>query len=241
MARFSLFKALSEGVKAVISNIKSQLNIEAKIPEPKASEELQYIEQKESEWQSQYAQKLDRLKEKYKPLFKLAHTKYSALEKSGTSDYSSAYQNAGSDFTSNDDIADMGTLFREVARAQTFVKDPMSNIEVIKQMVEDNRINIYVGRGKGTDDMKNFWSAVNRAKETSDIREKIVNKQYSGAFEYAYNVWSNTNEADDTTVLQALNDFLDIETSVREQDFMTPTALKYEPPSEDIDNDFYLE
>ena len=167
MARFSLFKALSEGVKAVISNIKSQLNIEAKIPEPKASEELQYIEQRETEWQSQYTQKLERLKEKYKPLFKLAHTKYSALEKSGTSDYSSAYQNAGSDFTSNDDIADMGTLFREVARAQTFVKDPMSNIEVIKQMVEDNRINIYVGRGKGTDDMKNFWSAVNRAKETS--------------------------------------------------------------------------
>ena len=238
MAKISLFNRIKQGITGLIKGLRGELSIST--PKSQESEEMEHIRQQEIKWQSEYNKKLDTLKEKYTPLFELAHTKYSALEKSGIKDYSSAYQNAGSDFTSSVEITDMGSLFREVARAQTFVKDPMSNIEIIKQMLEDDEINIYVGRGNGSDDMKAFWSAVNRAKETAGIREKIVQKQYSGAFEYAYNVWSNTNDADDITVLQALNDFLKIETSVREQDFMTPTALKYEPPSEDTDNDFYL-
>ena len=95
-------------------------------------------------------------------------------------------------------------------------------------------------KGQREEDLKDFWSAVNRAKETSDIRERIVQKQYSGAFEYAYKIWKETPEANDETVLDALNKFLDIETETRAQDFMTPTALKYEISEDTGDDDYYM-
>lgn len=237
MAKFSLFQRIKEGFTGLIKGLKGELN--APIPKPQASEEVEHIRQQEIKWQSEYDTKISKLNEKYKPLFNLAQAKYEALENTGSSGYSSAYQNAGGDFKDLE-IKDMGTMFREVARAQTFVKDPTSNIEVVKEEMENKGINIYVGRGKGEEDLKDFWSAVNRAKETSDIREKIVQKQYSGAFEYAYKIWKETPEANDETVLDALNKFLDIETETRAQDFMTPTALKYEISEDTGDDDYYM-
>lgn len=235
MARFSLFGAFKAAIQGVREYFKATVS-KSEVSEEKSSE-VQHIEQREEEWQSKYNQRLSRLKEKYQPLFENAQMKYEALENSGISDYSSAYQNAGGDFKNSTEISDMATMFREVARAQTFVKDPTSNLEVVKKETESNGINIYVGRGNGSDSMKDFWSAVNRAKETSDIKEKIVAKQYSGAFEYAYKVWKESEEPDDTTVHTALKTFLETETSIREQDYMTPTALKYEMPEDDIIED----
>ena len=236
MAKISLFSRIKQGITGLIKGLRGELSLST--PKSQESEEMEHIRQQEIKWQAEYSKKMTKLNEKYKPLFDLAQSKYEALESTGSSGYSSAYQNAGGDFK-NVKIEDMGSMFREVARAQTFVKDPTSNIEVVKEEMENKGINIYVGRGKGDDDLKDFWSAVNRAKETSDIREKIVQKQYSGAFEYAYKIWQETPEANDETVLDALNKFLDIETETRAQDFMTPTALKYEI-SEDTDDEYYM-
>lgn len=236
MAKLGLFQRLKAGVSAFIKAFKGN----TPISKPEKSEELEYIEKREDQYQRSYNKRLEELKDKYNNLFDLAQMKYEALENSGVAEFSSAYQNAGTDFSTSKDVEDMASMFREVARAQTFVKDPTSNMEVVKKETEANGINIYAGRGNGDDSMKAFWSAVNRAKETAGIREKIVQKQYSGAFEYAYKVWQNSEEPDDSTAYVALKTFLDTEGEIRSQDFMTPTALKYEMPEENIDNDFYL-
>ena len=238
MAKFKLFERIKAGITGLIKGLKGELD--RPTAEPQISEEMEHIAKKEEEWQSSYNKRLEGLKDKYRPLFENAQMKYEALESSGLSEYSSAYQNAGGDF-SNIDVTDMQSMFREVARAQTFVKDPSSNLEIIKKDTEMNGVNIYAGRGNGDQSLKDFWSAVNKAKETAGIREQIVAKQYSGAFEYAYKVWRESDEPDETLVKTALRTFLDTENEIRAQDFMTPTALKYEISEEPLnDEDYYM-
>lgn len=137
--------------------------------------------------------RLEELKEKYRPLFTDAHNKYKDIQDLGLEEISRAYQSAGGDFYV-DDIYTMDELFREVARAQVFVSDPTSNPTVAKQVMEDAGIDIYIGRGKGNDDLKEFWKAVNMAKEDPAISGALALRQYSGAFEYLYTVWQETPE-----------------------------------------------
>lgn len=135
--------------------------------------------------------RLEELKEKYRPLFTEAHNKYKDIQDLGLEDISRAYQTTGGDFYV-DDIYTMDELFREVARAQVFISDPTSNPTVAKQVIEDAGIDIYVGRGNGSDDLKEFWRAVNMAKEDPAISGALALRQYSGAFEYLYQVWNET-------------------------------------------------
>lgn len=135
--------------------------------------------------------RLEELKEKYRPLFAEAHNKYKDIQDLGLEEISRAYQTAGGDFYI-DDIYTMDEMFREVARAEVFISDPTSNPTVAKQVIEDAGIDIYVGRGKGNDDLKEFWRAVNMAKEDPVISGALALRQYSGAFEYLYQVWNET-------------------------------------------------
>lgn len=135
--------------------------------------------------------RLEELKEKYRPLFTEAHNKYKDIQDLGLEEISRAYQTAGGDFYV-DDIYTMDEMFREVARAEVFISDPTSNPTVAKQVIEDAGIDIYVGRGNGSDDLKEFWRAVNMAKEDPAISGALALRQYSGAFEYLYQVWHET-------------------------------------------------
>ena len=222
----NLFKAFTQGFKKVVETVIDVFREPKSINKVKPlSEAIKFAE----------SRNLKDMKEKYRPLFELAQTKYDAITELGLGEYSSAYQNAGKGF----DMSNINTvedMFNEVARAQIFTTDSTSNIDVIKKYIEDAGINMYQGRGNGDDNMRNFWSAINRAKETSALRTAIELKRYSGAFEYAYKVYKEGGSEED--MVKAINKFLEDEYMIYSTNIMTDNALKYETPEDQ--SDFYI-
>ena len=222
-----LFDWLKKGIKGFIDAVKK--------PEPTIiiGDNFDHIKEQE---------KIYAIKEKYKPLMELANTKYSTIEQMQLGEYSIAYQNAGRDFNI-DDITDKESLFREIARAQTFVNEPTSNIEVVKKYVNDIGKELYVGRGNGEDDLKAFWKAVNYAKEDPSIKGDLALKRYSGAFEYAYKVWREGNkyvgpdEVETVDIKDAIQDFLKKEKETFAKNITTPNELKYEMPDDELEDE----
>lgn len=222
----NLFKAITQGFKRVVGTVIDIFKDEKTINTDKPlSEAIKFVE----------SRNLKDMKEKYRPLFELAQTKYEAISELGLGEYSSAYQNAGKGFNMSE-INTVEDMFNEVARAQVFTTDSTSNIDVIKKYIEDAGINMYQGRGNGDDNMKNFWSAINRAKETSALRTAIELKRYSGAFEYAYKVYKDGGSEED--MIKAINKFLEDEYMIYSTNIMTDNALKYETPEDQ--SDFYI-
>ncbi len=221
-----LFDWLKRGIQGFINGVKNNP------PEPEitntVSENMKYNEEREHFYQQ---------KEKYRKLMEFANEKYDAITDLGMGQYSLAYQNAGGRF-SIEDIEDKGELFREIARAQTFINEPTSNIEVIKKYTEDLGIDLYVGRGNGDQDLKDFWKAVNYAKEDGQVKTDLALKRYSGAFEYAYKVWREgdkyTNSED---IKDAIQDFLNKEKEVHSKSYNTPNELKYEMPDDELEDE----
>ena len=221
-----LFDWLKRGIQGFINGVKN------KSPEPEitnaVSENMKYNEEREKFYQQ---------KEKYRKLMEFANEKYDAITELGMGQYSLAYQNAGSRF-SIEGIEDKGELFREIARAQTFINEPTSNIEVIKKYTEDLGIDLYVGRGNGDQDLKDFWKAVNYAKEDGQVKTDLALKRYSGAFEYAYKVWREGGKyMNSEDIKDAIQDFLDKEKEVHSKSYSTPNELKYEMPDDELEDE----
>lgn len=216
----NLFKAFTQGIKKVVETVIDVFKDTKSVNTDKPlSDVIKFAE----------SRNLNDMKEKYRPLFELAQTKYDAISELGLGEYSSAYQNAGKGFNMSE-INTVEEMFNEVARAQVFTTDSTSNIDVIKKYIEDAGISMYQGRGNGDDNMKNFWSAINRAKETSALRTAIELKRYSGAFEYAFKVWNEGGSEED--MVRAINKFLEDEYNIYSTNIMTDNALKYETPEE---------
>lgn len=221
-----LFDWLKRGIQGFIDGVKNK----PKEPEitNTISENMKYNEERE---------KFYRRKEKYRELMELANQKYDAITDLNLGSYSLAYQNAGGRF-SVEGIEDNDALFREIARAQTFIQEPTSNIEVVKKYTEDLGIDLYVGRGNGDQNLKDFWKAVNYAKEDGQVKTDLALKRYSGAFEYAFKVWQQGDKyMNSEDIKDAIQDFLDKEKEVHAKNINTPNELKYEMPDDELEDE----
>lgn len=181
-----------------------------------------------------YNERLEKLKARYRDMFVRADAKYRTIEELGIEELSSAYQSAHYGFDNFDDISTMDEFFREVARAQVFLADPSSNADVVKQLVDEMGIDLYKGRGNKDPEMQDFWKQVNMAKETSEVSSNLALKQYSGAFEYAYQIYKNTGSAYD--VKEGLRKYL--EESVNKPNEFTTTTEPFEIGSNESDYDY---
>lgn len=240
--KLNLFQRLAKATREFTSGIQRAFKAftedgtaEATISEPTISEPVitePRVEEKKPE--IDYEARLERLKARYRDLFVRADAKYRTIEELGIEELSSAYQSAHYGFDIFDDISSMDELFREVARAQVFLADPSSNADVVKQLVDEMGIDLYKGRGNKDPEMQDFWKQVNMAKETSEVSSNLALKQYSGAFEYAYQVYKNTGSAYE--VKEGLKKYL--EETVNKPNEFTTTTEPFEIGSNESEYDY---